>query len=235
MYNSRDTLEYRIVRHWQTDMSEATSQIRHPASIPSFGLFAAATLSAFTALVILLIAIGFYPEPVGTHAQMAAMAKAQEKEAVSVAVPVEAPVAIKIDSINLDSSVINPDTTDIATLDAALLMGAVRYPGSASVGEEGTMLIFGHSSYLPVVHNQAFKAFNGLGTLEHGTVIRVRSTTTEEVYRVQSVRMVKATEEGVNLSAGGKRLVLVTCNNFGDKSDRYMVEAAFVGSYPVPE
>lgn len=146
----------------------------------------------------------------------------------------EAPTRIIIEKINIDVVVNNPETTDIAVLDQALLQGAVRYPGSGKVGEKANMFLFGHSSYLPVVHNQAFRAFNDIQKLSEGDLIRVQSLETEEVYRVTRVQNMNASDALVELRGGEKKLTLSTCDSFGKPSERFVVEAAFVGSSPVP-
>src|SRR3990167_4619888 len=57
----------------------------------------------------------------------------------------EFPVKIIVEKIGLSASVANPATTDIGILDAALLSGAVRYPTSARLQEDGNVVIFGRS------------------------------------------------------------------------------------------
>lgn len=143
------------------------------------------------------------------------------------------PERIVADSVGLDVRVLNPLETSIAALDAALLGGAVRYPGSASLGDEENMLIFGHSSALPVVRNKAFQAFNGIKDLKTGEIIRVYSKEREYLYEVESVSHVAAADAQIPLQTGEKRLTLSTCDSFGKKTDRYVVEARFVGSYPI--
>lgn len=146
----------------------------------------------------------------------------------------EEPVRVVARSIGLDSKVSNPASTDIATLDAALLNGSIRYPSSARLGENGTVLLFGHSSSLPIVHNKNFKAFNDIEDLKKGSVISVFSGSTEYRYSVTGVRLANAEEDVVELPSDGKFLTLVTCNNsFGTKTARYVVTAEFVEAYPV--
>jgi len=142
----------------------------------------------------------------------------------------EAPVRIVAESIDMDVRVNNPLSTDIKILDEALLTGAVRYPESALLGQEGTVLIFGHSSYLPVIYNQAYKAFNNIQKLQAGDIIGVYSGSREYRYRVTSVRLANATEDVVELPSDGKYLALVTCDSFGRKTDRFIVKAEFVRS-----
>ncbi|MCI0619784.1 sortase [Candidatus Wolfebacteria bacterium] len=145
------------------------------------------------------------------------------------------PVRIMIDAIGIDVTVLNPESQDIAVLDEALLEGAVRYPGSANLEEEGNVFLFGHSSYLPRVINPSFKAFNGIQRLESGDIIRARSRSDEYIYRVTSVKLVDANEAWVDLSRTGRKLTLSTCDSFGQKQDRFVVEAEFIGSYELSE
>ena len=143
----------------------------------------------------------------------------------------EAPTRIIADSISLDVTVANPLSTNVDTLDADLLKGAVRYPTSAKLGVDGTVLIFGHSSYLPIVHNQAYKTFDGIQNLKVGAIVSVYSAGHEYRYAVTSVKVADATSDVVELPTNGKHLVLVTCDSFASKSNRFVVTADFVGTY----
>lgn len=145
----------------------------------------------------------------------------------------ELPMRIVIPDAGVDVKVGNPARTDIKTLDFALLSGAVRYPTSAKLGEEGNVVIFGHSSYLPVVRNENFKAFNGIQNLSAGDSIIVTSKGTTYRYAVESVREVKASEGVIPLTVSGKKLTLATCNSFGTPQDRFVVTATLVESAPL--
>jgi len=140
----------------------------------------------------------------------------------------EAPVRIRIARIGVDTSINNPQSVSLETLDNALLSGAVRYPGTASLGQKATMFLFGHQSYLPVVRNQAFKAFNDLQQLEQGDVISVYSSDAEYQYKVASVTKVRADDALIDVAGNEQKLVLSTCNSFGDPGERYVVEAEYV-------
>ncbi|MDE2071326.1 MAG: sortase [Patescibacteria group bacterium] len=149
---------------------------------------------------------------------------------VSVQTPQE-PVHIVAKSINLDSAVSNPATTSIDVMDQDLLKGAVRYPTSNLLGVDGTVLIFGHSSYLPIVHNRAYKTFDGIQDLKAGDTVSVYSSDTEYRYSVVGVRLANAEEDVIDLPQDGKHLTLVTCDSFATKSTRFVVTADFVGAY----
>lgn len=158
--------------------------------------------------------------------------KTAQKTATKVKTTVaENPVRITIAKLGMDVTIANPVSTKVAVLDEALLGGAVRYPTSAKLGAEGTVLLFGHSSNLPVIYNQAFKAFRGIQTLEKGEIISVYSDTTEYRYSVTGVKLADASEDVIELAQKGKYLTLVTCDTFTKKTSRFVVEAKFVGAY----
>jgi LPXTG-site transpeptidase (sortase) family protein len=141
------------------------------------------------------------------------------------------PTRIVVPKVGVDTVISNPAKSDLATLDNALLSGAVRYPGTAFMNEEGSVVIFGHQSYLPIVHNQAFKAFNDLQKLTQGDVISVYSGDTEFRYSVRSVQLVTTDFGSIALETNGQTLTLVTCNSLGAKEERYIVKADFIGSF----
>ena len=144
----------------------------------------------------------------------------------------DVPVRIVIKDIKLDDPVSNPDTTDVDVLDQALLKGAIHYPGTAALGEQGTVLLFGHSSYLPIVHNQNYKAFDGIQNLKTGEIISLYSSNTEYRFSVVGVRQANVNDDPiVELPQDGEHLTLVTCDSFATKSDRFIVTADFVGAY----
>ena len=147
---------------------------------------------------------------------------------------VEAPVKIEAPAIGLSASIANPASTDIGVLDAALLSGAVRYPTSAKLGENGTVVVFGHSSYLPIVHNPAYKTFDGIQDLKKGDALTMYSPTRVYTYKVKSVAKESATSNAaIPLTVTGRTLTLVTCDSFGTKSDRFVVTAEFVESHTI--
>lgn len=149
--------------------------------------------------------------------------------------PVALPSRIVISAIGLDLPVQNPSTRDINALDALLQSGPARYVDSAKLGEKGNVLIFAHSSHLPIVHNQMFKAFNRIPELSEGNVITIMgkdSSGKEQsyLYIVRSVRRGDAHDENIDLSPkNGTVLTLVTCDTLTSKASRWILEADFVG------
>ena len=144
---------------------------------------------------------------------------------------VESPVKIAIPAISLSATIANPTTTNATVLDSWLLKGAVRYPSSAMLGETGNVVLFGHSSYLPIVNNQAYKTFDGIQKLKKGDLITVYSDTAAYTYSVESVQKENAGTGAIPLTVSGKVLTLATCNSFATKDDRFVVTANFVESH----
>lgn len=206
-----------------------------------FGVFMVILMITYGALY----AVDFYPElkvatstPVAviepTPTSTAPVVKLTEKPVTTKPATTDPlPVRVLIDKLDRDVKILNPKTDSVAALDSALLEGAVRHPDSATFAKTGTMFLLGHSSYLPTVHNKAFQAFNGIQKLEWGDEIRVQSKTTEYVYRVQKVYEVKASAASADIQWKKATIVLVTCDSFGSKDDRFVVEGYLVKSYPI--
>jgi LPXTG-site transpeptidase (sortase) family protein len=192
----------------------------------------------FTFLLVVLHTVGFTPELRENVKPVITASTAPTPDGVSLldrAIARESedtlPRRIVIESAGIDVNIIAPTSANIGVLDSALLKGAVLYPGSGNLDDVSNLFIFGHSSHLPTVRNQNFKAFNDLETVEVGETIRVESADRVNVYRVVSVEKVRAEDAVVAFSRDRKMLTLTTCNSFGSKDDRFMVRAEFVRSY----
>ena len=192
--------------------------------------FLAAFVMVFFFSFSILSSMGIVPEAAKEDTKLTA---ARQTASALDALPKELPLLIEIPSLDMEVSVKNPVSTDAKTLDAALLTGAVRYPTSAKLGEEGNVILFGHSSYLPVVRNSAYKAFNEIQDLKAGDRITVSGNGQAYVYAVEEVYKADAGEDAIPLTVSGRMLTLVTCDSFASKSDRFVVTAKLVESYPL--
>lgn len=162
-----------------------------------------------------------------------APALTDSQKAAESAGTVVLPERIEIPKLKLSATVANPTTTNADVLDQDLLYGAVRYPTSGTLGVEGqNVVLFGHSSYLPVVHNQAYKTFDGIQNLQKGDQILVTGAGKTYTYEVELVASANTQGASIPLSVTGNKLTLVTCDSFKTKSDRFVVIAHLVGSYP---
>ncbi|MDE1924593.1 MAG: sortase [Patescibacteria group bacterium] len=190
--------------------------------------FAAVFLLMFVGTSAFLAAVGATPNPLNSTDSANAP---QTTNTPAAADQPENPVRVVAKSIGLDVAVQNPVSTDAGILDDALTQGAVRYPTSSLLGVDGTVYLFGHSSYLPIVYHQYYKTFDGIQNLKTGDIVSVYSDTTEYRYSVVGVRVADATEDVVELPTDGRHLVLSTCDSFADKTNRFVVSADFVGAY----
>jgi LPXTG-site transpeptidase (sortase) family protein len=93
------------------------------------------------------------------------------------------------------------------------------------MAQAGNVFILGHSSYLPTVLNKNFQAFNGIQDLAWGDKIEVTSEGYVLTYEVEKVYKAKAADVTIPVADTGARLTLATCNSFGSKDDRFIVEA----------
>ena len=144
--------------------------------------------------------------------------------------PTALPGRIVIPAIGLDLPISNPATRDLASLDAILQKGPARYVDSAKLGEKGNVLIFAHSSRLPVVHNQMYRAFNDISELSPGDTITITGEGKSYLYTVKSVRRGNASDEIIDLSPkNGTSLTLVTCDTLTSKDSRWILDAEFLG------
>jgi LPXTG-site transpeptidase (sortase) family protein len=178
----------------------------------------------------ILIAIDFIPETPKEEEEPVTMIEAKQEEIpLAPAVVVDPyPTRIFIDSLDKDIKILNPESREVTDLDTALFSGVVRHPDSADFATVGTMFLFGHSSYLPHVFNKNFQAFNEIQKLVWGDIIRLQSSDTEYRYRVSKVYKTKAGDADVALEHDSAKLTLVTCNSFGSKDERFVVEAELV-------
>ncbi len=199
------------------------------------------TLVLFLVMHVGLSYLGFIPSEVSEFNQKAkhrlqgfetityqststrALPKAPVSETASQA---PRPTKITIDKINVESEIQHPTQVAVSALDAALKKGVVHYPGSGRPGDDRRMFLFGHSSRLPVVQNQAYKSFNGLEELDVGDEISVESGGDTYVYQVSSVRVVDKDEALVSFADSEDGLTLSTCTTFGSKENRVVVEAS---------
>lgn len=224
---------------WCT-IATPTSYMNTPKSPqkPPKRVFFAAVVLVFFCTISVADSIGFVPSYIdGSSSATTSGATDQVRLsdlpqlAESPAIPQGVlPERIRSAVIGLDVVVQNPDTRDLAVLDAAILKGPARYVDSAKLGVPGNMLIFAHSSNYAVVRNQMFKAFNNISKLKPGDSISVLGGGVEYLYSVTSVRKADVQDATIDISpTQGTKLTLTTCDVLTGKSARFIVEADFVG------
>ncbi len=182
------------------------------------------------------LSINFDSFPAEKTAQMAFVSYAQQNKirlgADSQQSKTVLPVKIYIEDLNKTLKVDNPTSTDIELLNKGLKKAVLRYPGTATLDAlNGNTIIFGHSSHLPQdrVFNPMYRAFNDIEKLKKGArIVVIGDDGAKYIYRVSKIWKAKAGEDSIYVKTGQKKLTLVTCDNFGAKEDRWIVEADFV-------
>ena len=139
------------------------------------------------------------------------------------------PDRITIERIGVDSHIEKPLTRNVTQLDQFLSQGPVHYPGSGAV-EEGNMFIFGHSAdAFGFVPNPALRVFNKLDKLEGGDIIKITANDKVYSYEVTNVFLADSNQALIEFDNSKRTLTLSTCDTFGRKQDRWIVEAELVG------
>ncbi len=217
---------------------------------PPFAVFLAATVILFVLTLSVADSLGLVPDYIdGTQGEHLAYNESIEEsvavsqlpelgeEIVTPAQVAQAPLAtakpttIIIPSIGMNLPVQNPVTRDLTALDTLLQNGPARYVDSAKLGQKGNVIIFAHSSNLPVVKNQMYKAFNRVPELTQGDSITIVGDDGQKyLYSVTSVRKADVSDAVIDLSPRvGTKLTLVTCDTLTGKSARFILEADFIG------
>lgn len=213
----------------------------HTEHQPPKAVFLAATVVIFFLMLSAADSVGLVPDYIdGTAAEAPVVEEVISQETVALSNLPELgddnaiePERLLIPAIELDLAVQNPGTRDLTALDELLKVGPARYVDSAKLGVSGgNMIIFAHSSNLPVVRNPMYKAFNRIPELVAGDTITLRADGKNYLYMVTSVRKADASDTRIDMSKTlGTRLTLVTCDTLTSKDARFVLEASFVGAY----
>jgi LPXTG-site transpeptidase (sortase) family protein len=143
-------------------------------------------------------------------------------------VPLETPLSIEISGYEVNARIEAPLSNDTKVLDDALARGPVYYPGSGLPGSNN-VLIFGHSTTFNVVINKSFAVFNNLKDVQPGTLIYVKTQSAVHIYKTRDVKRVSKYTSWIQFKSNTPMLTLATCDSFGKASDRWVLEADYVG------
>jgi LPXTG-site transpeptidase (sortase) family protein len=227
-------------------ITKNTKAASRPTQKPPVAVFLAATVLLFFCAISAADSIGFVPDYIdGTTpdvasastdtAAPAAIAQSSNQSTVpsTSAMPTGIePVKLIIPAANMNLPVQNPTTTDVSALDALLKNGPAHYVGSADLGQSGNLIIFAHSSHLPIVTNKMFQAFNNVPNLNAGDSITILGSDGKD-YNYSVVSVVKAdTNDGTTIDTSpsqGTNLTLVTCDTLTGVSARFVLTATYIG------
>lgn len=140
----------------------------------------------------------------------------------------ELPQYLEVPSLGINTAVESPEVISVTVLDNALARGPVYYQGSGTPGNRN-MLIFGHSTGFSIVNNKAYKVFNNIKLAKKGEYVYVRTSSGIHTYVIQNVKKVSKYSTWIQFDSDKPLLTLSTCDSFGKKSDRWVLEASYVG------
>lgn len=127
---------------------------------------------------------------------------------------------INIPSLGIDEAIVALDSDDLSS-------SLIHYPQTALPGQNGSPVIFGHST-LPQFFNPKdyTSIFSTLPTIESGSSIFVTSNGIKYTYKVNNIYQVKPEQvEVLRQEFSQKTLKLITCVPPGTKLKRLVVEA----------
>lgn len=225
------------------DMNGKKNKIKKPVKSQTY-LFLVGFGATFLITLIVFVSIGFIPKEIATESTPIVGAglslesqsntslfgvdftKGTEKiHKVSLISKDDLPVRIVIPNAGVDSKINNPESTNVDFLDSELTKGPVRYPGSGTLSS-GNIFLFGHSTGLKIVQNQAYKVFNKIKDLKEDDSMLVYSQSGKSyTYKVVSVKQAKRSETWIDFSSKEPSITLSTCDRLSEATDRYVVTA----------
>ncbi len=134
---------------------------------------------------------------------------------------------IKIAKIGLDAPVITNIAIDQVI--PTLVNGVVQLQGSATPGQNGNVVIFGHSSDYPWSTGHYKNIFALLDKLVVGDQIVIPFHDQEFSYTVTGSKVVKPTDLSVLNKTDGPTLTLITCYPVGTATNRLIITATLSG------
>lgn len=190
---------------------------------PLAGLLVAALVFGFFNSSLLSSRIAYYIE--SRHAQTAT----EDAKLASAPVDKNAPPSVIINKINVDAPVIyDQSTVNENNFLAALQNGTVHYPNTAFPGQQGNVVIFGHSSGQWWAPGNYKFVFTLLDKLQIQDMIYLNYKGTLYSYRVYDIKVVEPTDLSVLNQGDNNILTLLTCTPVGTSSKRLAIRASQV-------
>lgn len=127
---------------------------------------------------------------------------------------------ISIPSLKIEKAIVRLDSDDLS-------LSLVHYPQTALPGQNGSPVIFGHSTLPQFFDPQNYTSiFSTLPTIKLGSSIFVTSNGIKYTYKVSNIYQVKPNQvEVLRQEFNKKTLKLITCVPPGTKLKRLIVEA----------
>jgi sortase A len=179
-------------------------------------------------LVVLFLMFGFFNErfiaPFVTPSKQGSSTQIIVDPTNTAAVDPEPKIVIP--KINVDVPVIYPDSTDEKTIQANLENGVVHYATTPVPGQNGNVVIVGHSSNNFLNKGKYKFAFVLLNRLEVGDLFYLTYNGKRYVYKVYERKIVKPTEVAVLGDTGRPATAtIITCDPPGTNTNRLVIVA----------
>lgn len=187
---------------------------------PLAGLMVAVLVFGFFNSALLSARIAYYLE--SRHAATATL------DAKLIAAPVDknAPPSIIINKINVNAPVIyDQKIVNEDQFLQDLKSGVVHYPNTAFPGQQGNVVIFGHSSGQWWAPGNYKFVFTLLDKLQIQDLIYLNYQGNKYVYRVYDITVVDPTDLSVLNQGSNKTLTLLTCTPVGTSARRLVIRA----------
>ncbi len=138
--------------------------------------------------------------------------------------------SIEIPTINISAPVVIGESTDNNVLEDDLNRGPVYYPGSVLPGENGQIVILGHSAPPNWPHIKYDWVFSDIEKLNSGDQIILYFNNTKYTYIVKTKNIIKAGQDigNVGLSGSNNILTIISCWPPGRNYQRITVSAELV-------
>ena len=135
--------------------------------------------------------------------------------------------SLKIEKLGIDTPiVIDVNGNSEEEYNKSLENGVAHMQGTAKPGEDGNIVIFGHSSQSPKYLGSYGEIFAGLDNLENGDEIKIVDNNEKEIiYKVSSKDIVLPSDISVLDQNNKNRLTLLTCWPVGSNEKRLVVTA----------
>lgn len=142
-----------------------------------------------------------------------------------------------IPRINRNVPVVNVSTESLIKKDwnqlekdmqEALRGGVIHYPGTARPGQQGNIVVTGHSSYFPWDPGRFKDVFAVLHDMKVGDQVLLYNNQKRYIYEVTGMKKVWPSELEVLKPSSENKLTLITCTPIGTNLKRLIVEAKLV-------
>lgn len=187
---------------------------------PLAGLLVAVMVFGFFNSALLSSRIAYYIE--SRHAKTATL----DAKLITAPVDKNAPPSIIINKINVNAPVIYDQAiVNEANFLQALHNGVVHYPNTAFPGQQGNVVIFGHSSGAWWAPGNYKFVFTLLDKLQVQDLIYLNYQGTKYIYRVYDTTIIQPTDLSVLNQGSNHSLTLLTCTPVGTSQKRLVVHA----------